>query len=215
MEFARVAPFLDRDSFEVDRFPSAEGSLELISQVPFEALLVRYPPPDIRIDRFLGAVRGERSPCRTAPVVLLADERVQGDAERWIGHGANRVLSLGGLENDIQRTLSTLLNVAPRKDARFIIRLEVRVGDSHDMIMCQTENVSASGMLIRTDERYAKGTQIELEFTLPQDPRPVRVVAEVMRVTTIGREEVSGIGVRFLSFSGDSQRRFIMFLGSQ
>ena len=28
-EFARVAPFLGRDAFDVDRFPSGSGALEL------------------------------------------------------------------------------------------------------------------------------------------------------------------------------------------
>ena len=214
-EFNRVAPFLDRDSFELDRFPSAQGALELIAHVPFEVLVVRFPPPDIELERFLGEVRAEGRPCQRSPLLLLADETSENEAQRYIGRGANRVVTLGDSEGEIQTIMSSLLNVAPRKAARFLTRLQVKLGGARDMILCQTENISASGMLIQTDKRYEKGTKIELEFTLPDDHRPIVGVAEVMRATTIGREEIAGLGVRFLSFSGDSQRRYLAFLQRQ
>lgn len=79
------------------------------------------------------------------------------------------------------------------------------------MILCQTENFSGTGMLIKTERRYDVGTRLGFEFSLGDD-RPIHGVAEVVRHTLIGRDQVGGIGVRFLSFAGDSQRRFEAFL---
>lgn len=211
-EFQRVAPFLERNDFEIDRFPSASGSLELLRQVPFEVLMVRFPLEDMELDRFLEHVRSPDSPSRRSSVLLLTAHGEDGDAARYIGRGANRTVCIEDADTQIHATLSTLLNVAPRKEARFLARLEIRLGGAKDMILCQTENISSSGMLIKTDKRYDSGTKIEFEFSLPNDQRPITGQAEIVRHTMIGRDQVGGVGVRFLSFSGDSQRRFHSFL---
>ncbi len=211
-EFAHVAPFLARDAFDVDRFPSGTGALELTAQVAIEVLLVRYPLPDMDLGVFLQAVRQGDSPCLASPILLLAAAGEADEAEAYVGRGANRVLRLEDAAEELQETVSGLLAVAPRKAARFLARMEIKLGGAKDMILCQTENLSASGMLIRTERRYDKGTKIDFEFSLPDDTRPIVGVAEVMRHTIVGRDKVGGIGVRFLSFGGDSQRRFATYL---
>lgn len=211
-EFDHIAPFLGRDEFDVDRFPSGVGALEIVRRVAIEVLLVRYPLPDMELSEFLTRIRQPDSPCRSSPLVLLATGGRVKEAGSYIGRGANRVVDIETAEDAIQDAISDLVSVAPRKGARFLARLEIRLGGAKDMILCQTENFSASGMLIRTDRRYDVGTRIGFEFTLPNDPRAVAGVAEVVRHTMIGRDEVGGIGVRFLTFDGDSQRRFQAFL---
>ncbi len=210
-EYDKVAPFLDRDAFDVDRFPSATGALELLAEVPFEVLLVRHPLHDMELASFLLSVRADGSPCQQAPLVVLA----AGDddaARAYLGHGANRVIGLEESAPTLQILVSGLLNVAPRMAARFMTRVEVKLGGAKDMITCQTVNISDSGMLIETDRRYDKGTRINVAFNLEDDERPISGVAEVVRHTQVGRDPVDGIGLRFLSFAGDSQRRFQSFL---
>jgi Tfp pilus assembly protein PilZ/CheY-like chemotaxis protein len=211
-EFGRVAPFLERDAFDVDRFPSGTGALELTAEVAIEVLLVRYPLPDLELDRFLAEIRDPESLCLSSPIVLLTTAERLAEAGAYIGRGANRVIDIETAESEIQDTISALLAVAPRKAARFLARLEIKLGGAKDMILCQTENLSDSGMLIRTERRYDIGTEIHFEFTLPNDVRPVAGVAQVVRHTMIGRDRVGGIAVRFLSFAGDSERRFESFL---
>ncbi len=213
-EFGRVAPFLGREAFDVDRFPSGTGALELTAHVAIEVLLVRYPLPDMDLGVFLQAVRQPESKCLASPILLLADAAASAEADAYIGRGANRVLHLEDAEDDLQATVSSLLAVAPRKAARFLARMEIKLGGAKDMILCQTENLSASGMLIKTERRYDRGTRIDFEFSLPEDVRPISGVAEVVRQTMVGRDKVGGIGVRFLSFSGDSQRRFESYLNN-
>lgn len=214
-EFNRVAPFLARDTFEVDRFPSAAGSFELTDEVAFEVLLVRYPLPDMDLSEFLQGVRREGNPNLRASIVLVSPQSSVGEAESFIGKGANRAVSLEEADGKIQSMISGLLNVAPRKEARFLARMEIKIGGgTKDMIICETENLSKSGMLLKTDRRYERGTRIQFEFELPNDHRPIVGVAEIMRSTMIGRDRVGGLGVRFISFAGDSQRRFQSYIST-
>ncbi len=211
-EFDRVAPFLARNSFEVDRFPSAVGSFELTEKVPFEVLLVRFPLPDMELYDFLQEVRSEVNPNQRASIVLLSPRDKVEEAKSFIGRGANRVVGLEEADGQIQESISSLLHVAPRKAARFLTRMEIKLADAEEMMICQTENMSASGMLLRTDKRYEKGTRIQFEFELPNDHRAIVGIAEIVRHTMIGRDNISGVGVRFLSFAGDSQRRYESFI---
>lgn len=214
-EFDRVAPFLARDDFEVDRFPSAVGSFELTGEVTFEVLLVRFPLPDMELYDFLHEVRQEANPNRGSSIVLLAQSDKLKEAQSFIGRGANRVVGLEEADGAIHDSISNLLHVAPRKAARFMASMEIKIADGEkEMLVCQTENISASGMLMRTDKRYEVGTRIQFEFTLPHDSRAIIGIAEIVRHTMIGRDQVSGVGVRFLSFAGDSQRRFESFIES-
>lgn len=207
-EFDRFVPFLARKDFDVDRFPSGAGALEIIGHISIEVLMVRYPLPDMAMDSFLEAARHPESACRHSPLLLLTTADLLTEAQGFIGRGANRAIDLASADGQIQDMVSGLLQVAPRKAARFLARMEVKLGGTKDMILCQTENLSATGMLIRTDKRYEIGTQIHFEFSLPNDIRPLVGVAEVVRQTMHGRDSVGGVGVRFLSFIGDSQRRF-------
>ena len=210
-EYARVAPFLDREGFDIDRFPGAAGAIDLLSAISFEAVIVRFPLHDMVIDSFLAAVRAKGSACRRSPLVLLAAVAAQ-EAGAYIGHGANRVVHLEDTQHEIQRQVSSLLSVAPRKSARFVTRLEVKMGGAKDMTLCQTENISETGILVTTEKRYELGTKIHMELTLDGDSRAIVAVAEVVRHTLTGRDKVGGLGLRFLSFAGDSQRRFQAFL---
>ncbi|MDA8017640.1 MAG: PilZ domain-containing protein [Thermoanaerobaculia bacterium] len=213
-EFQRFVPFLSRQSFEVDRFPSALGAVELVTRIAFELLLVRFPLPDMDLAPFLERVREDRSPCKRSSLLVLHPTERSDEAGAFVGRGANRTIGLEASEGEIQENISSVLNVAPRKAARFMARFQITLGDKNDMLLCQTENISTTGLLIRTDRRYEKGTQIDFEFSFGKEPRPLRGVAEVVRHTTIGKEQVAGIGMRFLAFEGDSQRRLEAFLQS-
>src|SRR5436190_1714106 len=89
--FLKVAPLLNRQDFELDRFPRAAAALDLVAHVPLDVLLVRFPLPDVSLQQFLDAVRAETSPCRQSPLLLLAAPDLLGEAEQWIGRGANRL----------------------------------------------------------------------------------------------------------------------------
>ena len=211
-EFDKVAPLLDREEFEVDRFPRAAMALELIRQVTFDVLLVGYPLPDIGPRQFLSEIRDPESPCRTSPLLLVASAESLSSAREFIGYGANRVVGMDETAERLQAEVTRLLEVAPRRDLRTMVRLEIRVGDGQKLAMGQTENLSRSGMLVRAGEAWAVGAEVEFEFFLGDDPKPIHGRGTVVRHTTPGREQVSGMGIRFESFDKGGEKRLERFL---
>jgi CheY-like chemotaxis protein len=210
--FGKVAPMFDRSDVDVDRFPRGRSSLELLSVVAFDTLLVGYPLPDMSMGEFLSDVRREDALTRQTPILIMtADEKVE-EANQFIGRGANRVVPLSIDAESLQSVVSGLLEVAPRVGARVMAQLEVQLEEGKTLAMCQTENISSTGMLIRTYVGYPIGTKLRFEFPLPDSPRLVRGEAVVVRHTLQNRERISGVGARFVSFEGDGERRFQKYL---
>lgn len=206
--FSQVTPILKRGAMDVDRFPRARESLDLVEAVAFDALILGFPLTDMPLEEFLEAIRRPESSSRKSPVLLLCTDGGEEVANGYLGKGVSRVVSLAMAGEQLQRVISGLLEVAPRIGARVMARLEIQLAKGKTLAMCQTENLSSSGMLIRTYVGYPLGTRLAFEFNLPTDPLPVRGEAEVVRHTLVDRETVSGVGTRFLSFEGDGEVRY-------
>ena len=125
------------------------------------------------------------------------------------------MLALDGVERTIQTVVANCLNVASRVAVRLVTRVEVEIDGQRTAVLCQTENMSSSGLLLSGGRQYETGTRVSFQFLLPGHERPCGGIAEVVRHTTRGREGLDGIGVRFVSFTGDSRERFDSYLTSQ
>lgn len=75
------------------------------------------------------------------------------------------------------------------------------------MLPFLTENISTTGMLVRTDYPYRVGMQLPFELVSPSPGEPIRGVAEVVRSTQADRERCAGVGARFVSFEGSGRER--------
>ena len=210
--YEKVAPLLNRTEFEVDRFPRARAALDLVARVPVDVLLLGYPPPDVGTQEFLDVVRGESSPCRQSPLLLLAPAAQLPEARRFIGRGANRVVAVEESAERLQAEISDLLAVAPRSSLRLMVRMVVNIGEGAALEMAQTENLSETGMLVRTNDVYPMGSRLTFEFHLGGTHLPIRGVGEVARHTTPGREQIRGVGIRFVSFERDGMLRLQRYL---
>ncbi len=213
--FDKVSPLFEPAEWEVDRFPRGTAALELLTLVPFSALIVRYPLPDTSLQEFLDALRSEASKCRQTPLVVLTEDELIDEARFYIGKGANRALSINQTAERLQKEVASLLRVAPRLAMRFMANLQVQLADGPSMAMVQTENLSTTGMLVRSTEFFPLGSQVNFEFSLPGDNQPVRGEARVVRHTTGGRESVRGVGMVFVEFQADGEARFHDYLEGQ
>ncbi len=213
--FDKIAPLLNREELEVDRFPRAKSALELVSRVPVDVLVIGYPLPDVPVQELLDAVRATASPCRQSPLLLLARRDELEEARRFIGHGANEAVAVEESAERLQAAISRLLAVAPRSSLRTMVRIVVNIGEGATLEMAQSENLSATGMLVRTGEVYPIGSRMSFEFHLGGESQPIRGEGEVVRQTTAGRESVRGIGIRFLSIERDGMARLQRFLREQ
>ena len=96
-----------------------------------------------------------------------------------------------------------------------MVRIVVNIGEGAALEMAQSENLSETGMLVRTGEVYPIGSRMSFEFHLGGQSLPIRGEGEVVRQTTAGRESVRGIGIRFISLERDGMLRLQRYLREQ
>ena len=82
--------------------------------------------------------------------------------------------------------------------------------DANDII-CPIGDLSQTGMLLSTDHEIPDGTEIKVEFELPGSKKPIRIKGTVVR-TLRSLNQTNGVGIRFLEFLGDSERRLARYI---
>jgi hypothetical protein len=206
--FDGVARVLRANRFHAEYEATATEALETTGFLAFDAILAGYPLPDMPMQAFLDAVRREDSPCHSAGLILLVGQEALDETQRFVGRGANGVLTVEEFMARLPHVLLRLLEVPPRLALRRNLQLKVSLSPSSTNTTCQSENISTTGMLVRADRSYPVGTQLGFELTMPGDSSPVRGHAVVVRHTLADREPVSGFAVQFASFSGQDKLRF-------
>lgn len=206
--FESVARVLRANQFHAEFEATATSGLETISLLSFDAILAGYPLPDMPMQAFLDAVRRDDSPCRSAGLVLLVAPEALEETQRFVGRGANRVLTVADFLGRLPGILLRLLEVPPRVALRRKLQLAVALSPSTNHVTCLSENISTTGMLVQAERSYPIGTQLGFALTLPGDSSPVRGYAVVVRHTMADREPVSGFAVQFASFTGKDKERF-------
>lgn len=196
--------------FELDRTPTARSALTLASQVKFDLLVVRHPLPGLQVRVFLRTLRDDSSASKDARVIVLAEDT--GDRE-LIGFQAHATEIIPRTDALIGDLTSKVLGGEPRSQVSVMVRLEVELTYGRSMRICQSENLSKSGMLVRTEDRVPVGTKARVSFKLRSGDDPVEAEALVVRETVPG--EIPGLALHFESFRNDGRERLTKFMTSR
>ncbi len=200
-----------RSSFEVHRLPEASGVEALCRDLQPQLVVAGVPLPDMEVEGFLSSIRQAIPPSRVPAIVLIADQ----DHLVKLGDLSDpRLVVLEGTMEDerLQAEVLRLIDSAARVARRLLLRLQVHLGQGTVIRMLQTENVSDTGMLVRSSEFFPLGTEIDFEFTVPDDDVPIKGRAEVVRPTVPETEKVQGLGIRFMAIERDGHHRLRTFL---
>jgi hypothetical protein len=210
--YGRIEALLNRSYFEVDRVPRGGSGRLLCAEIAFDLILVRFPLPDMEAGELLAAVRGGGSPCAGSQILLLPDEARLAEAALLVGHGADLVRAADRTGEVLSAIAAGLLHVAPRLASRRMVRLQARLGDGDGQSLCQTADLSISGMFVRTEARYPLGTMLTFELLLPGEREAVAGSAEVVRHVPGGPGLEEGIGLRYVDLRPGSEARLRGFL---
>ena len=91
--FREIVPPLVHKLFDVDRFPTTVGALELISVVPFSAIVLNFPLQGMSTDEFLEAVKKPESASKDTKIALLTDPASEPEAQDYLSKGVDMVVS--------------------------------------------------------------------------------------------------------------------------
>ncbi len=210
--FEGFAPVLQRRELVVERVSSQEAGIALACSARFDLVILDSEPREQSLVEIVRAMRSPKCASRGAAILVLTEPDGVESAQALLGHGVNRVMLVNDPPDIIGQQVAVLLEVAPRVETRLSTRLDTAVGSGANQLFCQTENVSASGMLVRTQRRLEIGDTVAFEIHLRDQDAPIAGRGEVRRYARPDREGVDGIGIRFLGFAVGGEERLGAFL---
>ncbi len=198
-----VVPLLRRLNLDVRRAVRGSAASKIAHEGPLDLVVVVLPFRQAR--DFLMLVRGPRSPCRHAAVLLVRGGEPMADDEE-LGPLANRELPGGASAEEFLLALDLLLNVAPRVEMHTSLRMRLGGSPADQPRVAQVENLSTSGMLLSAPEPLPVGSVFGFELDLPSQKDPIRGRAQVVRHTSTAGGR-AGLGASFLSLGGEGPER--------
>jgi len=201
--------------FDVHRAPWDGYLGDHVQITPFDVVIVGLQPIGDTFATFLKALRTRGSACQKSGVVVIVPHPITELAKSHVGKGANKVLTEREVSSKLQDVVSQLVGVAPRLPVTMNARIKIHVEGKPIQSFCQTQNLSASGVLIRGFAHYSPGLEIDFELNLPTDTAPLRGKGVISRRTTRRTEGIDGLGIKFTSFQGGDQQRLGEFLATR
>ena len=209
----QVVPILRRTGCNVHRIGRADQAPALLMGTRFDLILARYPVEGLRLDDLVGTVRAAGSPCRDSGLLVIAEAGGVGDVAHFLKRGVNRIVADDARCDRLLDAIADLLGIAPRRSLRAAVQLELWLSTGRRRLLTVTENLSASGMLVRGGNEFPVGSLLGFELLFPGQ-RPLAGSVVVARHTDRPREHLEGFGGRIISFSGDGQERLAALLGA-
>jgi hypothetical protein len=212
--FNAVVNVLSPLGFDIHRAPWDGYLGDHVQVTPFDIIIVGLQPTGGTFESFLKALRTNGSACHHSGVILVAPHPVTELADKYVGRGANKVVSDRGVSSQLQDAVSDLTGIAPRFPVTMNARIKIYVKGKPVQSFCQTQNLSATGVLIRGFSHYEPGLDIDFEISLPADTAPIRGSGTISRRTERRAEGIDGLGIKFTSFHGSDRTRLAEFLAA-
>ena len=210
----QMVPVLRRAGCNVHRLPRADMAEAVLQDTRFDLILARYPLEGVTLEDFVGSVRADGSPCRDAGLLVLAAAENVVEVGHFLKRGVNRIVTDDATCDRVLDAIADLVGVAPRHPLRAAVQLELWLKNEGRRLLTVTENLSATGMLVRGGTEFPVGSLLGFELLVPGQ-QPVAGSVVVARHTDRFRERVEGFGGRIISFSGDGQDRLRALLAAR
>jgi CheY-like chemotaxis protein len=203
----QVMPILRRVDFQVLRLAREDQALELLQGTHFDLIIARYPMDGLLLEDLVQSVRARESPCRDSGLLVLTHEESLEEVGGFLRRGVNRIVSVDAPPDRLLDAIADLVGVAPRHSLRTVVQFELWVEQGLTRLLTVTENLSATGMLVRGGREFPVGACLRFRLVLPGQAPPIAGEVEVARHTDRAREHVEGFGGKILSFADDGQQR--------
>jgi hypothetical protein len=117
-------------------------------------MIVYHPLADMMLEEFIARVRAHDSASARSQLLVLTEDARLEEARRHARKGPSVVLSVNETRTLVEDVESRLPGVAPRVATRLPIRLDVQLQGGTAVVRGQFEDLSGTGMLVRTDPSY-------------------------------------------------------------
>lgn len=203
-------PVLESFYSELYLAPAPLMGLEMLGSLgPVDLIIVEHPLDGMSLEEFQTQVKEIcDGPARVAVLVEMAAL----DTVRGSNMTDLILLPFERSVEDVEGVLSMLLTRAPRYPVRLMVRLESGAGLSRLLRVAQTEDISRTGMLLRTQQELPEDAMVRFSFHIPDDSHPISGTASVVRTIAPIGDRPQGIAIHFQELLPSDEQRLDAFL---
>lgn len=161
----RSAGLMNRSELRVLTASSADEALALHRTEKADMVIIDLQVSGMSPEAFCAAIRQDESTRGTS--ILIACRDVAAEIDRAMRCKANDYITKPIDVDVLIRKAGQLLNVSQRKSCRVLLKISVDGKTTDAPFFCTSQNISATGMLVKTDKLLEKKEHISCTFYLP------------------------------------------------
>lgn len=197
-----------RDMVVTTALAGSEGLVKARMELP-NLIIFGYDLFDMSGPEFCREIRAHDQ-TRPISLLLVCDRKTQEQGDLCLSAGCNDVIFRPLHKPELDEKVERLTKIPVRRQLRTITKIEVSLEKNGQFVLGRSVNISSTGILVEVDRMLPQDSPVRLHFYLPADPKPLQVLAEILRAEFSG--SMSKYGMRFVDLSGDDGERISRFV---
>lgn len=197
-----------RDMLIMTALAGSEGLVKARMEQP-NLIVFGFDLFDMSAPDFCREIRADEH-TRGISLLLVCDRDHHEHGDLCLSAGCNDVIFRPLHKPELDEKVERLTSIPVRRQLRTITKIEVSLEKNGRFVLGRSVNISATGMLIEVDRMLPQDGPVRVHFYLPADPKPLQLMAEVLRAEFSG--SMSKYGMRFLDASEEERERITRFV---
>jgi response regulator RpfG family c-di-GMP phosphodiesterase len=186
----------------------SEGLVRAREERP-NLIIFAYDLFDMTAPEFCREIRDDEA-TRGISLLLVCDRSHTEHGDLCLSAGCNDVIFRPLQKPELDQKVERLTNIPVRRQLRTITKIEVSLEKNGRFVLARSVNISSSGMMVEVDRMLPQDGPVRLHFYLPGDPKPLQILAEILRAEFSG--SMSKYGMRFLEHSEEERERIARYV---
>jgi len=196
--------FLDREDIAVFLAATNDEVLKIHREEKVDVIVTQLDMQGIKTEDLFNIIRGSKEVRGVSTILITKDTLAHRERSKLCN--ANAVFTIPVDTAVLHLKVQEFLNIAPRKFYRAALAVGIQGKFKNKPSQFKTENISASGMLIKAEEPLSKGDGIFFSFFLP-DGTHVSGYGEIARAVQLSTIlETYFYGVKFTNLDEDTRK---------
>lgn len=211
--FMEQNSFLNRADIMVFTAETNDEALKIHIEEKVDLIVTKLDLPGLRSEDLFKIISQSRE--LNEVLTILTCESTLFHRERCKQCGAHAVFTNPVDIAPLHLKMRQFLDVAPRQSYRVALNVAVEGKFNNRPFLYRTENISATGMLIKAEEVFAQGDRLSFSFYLPDGTR-VSARGEVVRIIKQENAPDGGLyGIKFTTIAPNVRSPIDTFIKKQ
>jgi response regulator RpfG family c-di-GMP phosphodiesterase len=197
-----------RDMAIMTALAGSEGLVKARMEHP-NLIIFGYDLFDMTAPEFCRDIR-THDETRGISLLLVCDRDAPDHGDLCLSAGCNDVIFRPLHKPELDQKVERLTRIPVRRQLRTITKIEVSLEKNGQFILGRSMNISSNGMLIEVERILPQDGPVRVHFYLPADPKPLQLMAEILRAEFTGA--MAKYGMRFLTPTEDDRERISRYV---